>query len=82
MSETNWALSFAFPDQSPAYARGFDSGRLWEKLSLASAPFSMMFISDRREDVIAIATAKGWREEITIVNDDWIDVKFAPEGGE
>lgn len=74
-----WKLSFAFSDQSPSYAHGFACGQVWQRMRDVTLPFTETVMDHLREDMIAMATAQGWREDIKDIGDNWLSITFTPE---
>ena len=72
-------LVYAFSDPSPSFARGFTCGTIWQQMRTRTDPFSETIAAELREQVIAMATAAGWREEFIELNDDWLRVTFMSE---
>lgn len=76
----HFKLIFAFRDQSPSFSYGFTCGRIWQQMRTATVPFSETVMAELREDIIAMATASGWKENIKDITKDWIRVEFVREG--
>ena len=76
-----YELVFAFSDQSPSFAHGFTCGKIWQQMRTRTAPFSETIAAALREEVIAMATATGWREEFCELDgtDEWLRVTFVSE---
>lgn len=74
--EPEWSLVFSFPDQSPSFAHGFACGRIWEQMSGGRHLVEGIVPTECQSTIEAMAMARGWIEEITPVNDDWISVKL------
>lgn len=75
----SYELVFAFRDQSKAFANGFICGKLRGQLTVRTAPFSEALPIELREDIIAMATTRGWREQVTEISNEWIMVEFIKE---
>lgn len=79
MSDSGYELVLAFRDQSPSFAHGFTCGKIWQQMRTRTAPFSETIPMELREDIIALATAAGWREEFIELDAEWLRVTFMSE---
>ncbi len=77
---TEYKLEFAFRDQSPSFAYGFICGQIRQQMKDRTYTFTMTVPAEIREDVIALATHYGWKEQIIEIDSGWLEVEFLREG--
>lgn len=76
MSDTNYNLVMAFPDQSPNFAHGFACGRIWQEMADEKSVVLATVPNETRQTVEAMAMARGWTEEITDIGSGWLEVRL------
>ncbi|MCA1701916.1 MAG: hypothetical protein LC808_01040 [Actinobacteria bacterium] len=76
MEPTNYSLIVAFDQDTPAYARGFEMGALWQRLQSEPWPVEAVVHACNAEMCVRLAEAVGVVAQSTELGDDWLSVTF------
>lgn len=75
MADEGYVLVLAFDTDDPAFARGFEVGKVWAGLGEGERHFTVH--QNSAEMVLRMAEAKGLTVRSTPVDDNYIDVEYA-----
>jgi hypothetical protein len=71
-----WALVLEFVDQRPAFAHGFEAGRLWIELERDYQAFLRTIMTENKEIVTRMCAARGWTVSFSDLADGWTEAEF------
>jgi len=77
MSEAEYSLILAFPDESPSFAHGFEAGLLYQRLLAGETPIEDVAHAENREVVSRMAERCGYEcrlEEAEV--EGWLTVRL------
>lgn len=77
MSEGEWGLIVAFPDESAPFVHGFEAGQIWEAMTRSDPTIERCVHTANKEVIERMARQKGY--SITWVPtslEEWTDVKL------
>ncbi len=74
MTDFNFGLLLAFDTDDPAFIRGFEAGRLWERMKDDQTDWSQEIHAANAEMVMRMCESqeRGFRAED--MGDDWVEV--------
>jgi|GraSoiStandDraft_4_1057263.scaffolds.fasta_scaffold1129181_2 hypothetical protein len=80
---SGYTLVLPFDTDDPEFVRGFEVGRLWERMKLTPEPFEETVHSTNAEMVMRMAEAQKRLVSGTELDDMWMTVSFgeAPDAG-
>lgn len=74
--DCSYRLKFAFLDQSPSYALGFEAGRCYECIKRGVRDFEFDCHTENVEQLKDAAIACGWHALADPIADDWTRLRF------
>jgi hypothetical protein len=70
----NYELVLPFDSDDPEFCRGFEAGRLWERMKIDAADWTEMIHATNTEMVMRMAVLEDREFRAEIVDDEWIQV--------
>lgn len=71
---SNYKLGMEFIDESPAFAYGFESGRLWEQLK-TSNPFEQHVHAENASQIVMMCEHHQREYEFEEMGEGWLNLK-------
>jgi len=74
MSEHGWSLLLPFDTNDPEFTRGFEAGRIWERIKNDQTNWDTMIHHTNAEMVIRMCEIQDRIFRAEMVNDDYVNV--------